>query len=241
MPYRAAVSSGRTSQAEAVEAPGASVVTDARDSAAGFDVVVVASSLGGRAALERVLAPLPADFPAPVLVVQHLSDRGPSLLPALLARRVHLAVRPALAGERLRAGTVYVAPPGRHLVVARDCRSGGEAEVGLCDGPRVSFARPAADRLFASAAEAFGARTLGVVLTGRLFDGAAGAAAIRAAGGVVLAQDPATCEAPDMPRAAIRRRVVDLVLPPGALGAALIGLVMVPGVPALLGLGRRVA
>ncbi len=60
-------------------------------------------------------------------------------------------------------------------------------------------------------------------------------------GGVVLAQDPATCEAPDMPRAAIRRRAVDLVLPPGALGAALIGLVMVPGVPALLGLGRRVA
>nr|ASV46934.1 chemotaxis protein [uncultured bacterium] len=200
-----------------------------------FDVVVIAASLGGREVLEAILDALPADFPAPILVAQHQSDHSPGHLPDLLARRARLRVRHAAAAEAVCPGTVYVAPPGRHLLVA----AGGRCA--LSDGPRVSYARPAADLLFASAAEAFGSRTLGVVLTGRLSDGAAGAAAIRRAGGVVLAQDPATCRAPGMPQAAIARRAAQLALPPAALGAALVGLVAVPGMTAVLGLRPRAA
>jgi two-component system chemotaxis response regulator CheB len=197
---------------------------------AGFDVVVIAASLGGRETLERVLGPLPVDFPAPIVVVQHLHPLSPGCLPGLLARRTALAVVHARPEAPLRGGTVYVAPPGRHLLVTRARRCA------LSDGPRVNFARPAADLLFASAAESFGARTLGVVLTGRLSDGASGAAAIRRAGGVVLAQDPATCVAPDMPRATIERAGAQFVLPPATLAAALIALVALPGVPSLFGL-----
>jgi two-component system chemotaxis response regulator CheB len=200
-----------------------------------FDVVVVGASLGGRAVLEALLAPLPADFPAPILVAQHIDERMRSHLPELLARHSRMPVRHATAGERLQAGTVYVAPPGRHLLVADDARCA------LSDGPRVSFARPAVDLLFASAAEQFGARTLGLVLTGRLFDGAAGAAAIHAAGGVVIAQDPSSCRAAEMPRAAIRRGATRFTLPPSTLAAALVSLVAVPGATVLFGLGARAA
>ncbi len=232
MPYQNELPAPCTTRAVAWEAK-ESPAAGARRVGPGFDVVVIAASLGGREVLEAILDVLPADFPAPILVVQHQAEGGPGYLPDLLARRTRLSVRHAAAEGVLCPGTVYVAPPGRHLLVA----AGGRCA--LSDGPRVSFARPAADLLFASAAEAFGARTLGVVLTGRLFDGAAGAAAIRRVGGVVLAQDPATCRAPGMPQAVIARRAAHLTLPPAALGAALVGLVAVPGMPAILGLRPR--
>jgi two-component system, chemotaxis family, protein-glutamate methylesterase/glutaminase len=193
------------------------------DARAEFDIVVVATSLGGRDALERLLAPLPADFAVPILVVQHVNARAPSYLPELLARRTLLAVRHAGSGERLRASTVYVASPDRHLTVGVDRRCL------LSDGPPVAYSRPSADPLFVSAAGVFGARTLGVILTGRLSDGSAGAEAIQRAAGVVLAQSPVSCRAAAMPEAAIARGVVDLVLPLASLGAALLALVTTPG------------
>jgi two-component system chemotaxis response regulator CheB len=200
-----------------------------------FDVVVIAASLGGPDVLAQVLASLPSDFPVPVLIVQHLAAHPRSYLPELLASSTQLPVRHAKAGDRLQRATVYVAPQGRHLVIDSDGRCG------LLDGPRVSFARPSADRLFRSAAAVFGARALGVVLTGRLSDGAGGAEAIRSAGGLVMAQAPETCRAPEMPLAAIELGAVALTLPPKALGAALHTLVAVPGVPALFGLAQRPA
>ena len=200
-----------------------------------FEVVVVATSLGGRSALAELLAPLPPDFPVPVMVVQHVDPRSPSLLPELLARHTMLVVKQAEDGERLSAATVYVAPPGRHLLVS------AERRCVLSDAPPVWFARPAADPLFRSAAEMFGARTLAVILTGKLCDGADGAVAIRNAGGVVLAQDPATCRAPGMPRAALERGGAHLSLPLARLGPALSALVSVRGAPALFGLQSRVA
>jgi two-component system chemotaxis response regulator CheB len=196
-------------------------------------VVVLAASLGGLSAIEQVLAPLPADFAAPVVVVQHISPRRPSQFPELLLRRLRLAVRWANEGQRLCPGTVYLAPRDRHLVMtARDVCA-------LSDGPRVHWARPAADPLFESVAEHYGPRALAVVLTGRLSDGAAGALALRRAGGVVIAQDPATCAAPDMPRAVIRLGAADFVLPLTGVSNAMLSLVAVPGTAALFGVAGR--
>lgn len=196
---------------------------------AGFDVVAIAASLGGLQVLRDVLSALPADFSAPILVVQHLSGTFPTSFTDFLGRRLRFKVEWARHGATLCARTIYLAPPDRHLTVTARCT----AE--LSDGPRAHFARPAADRLFASAAASFGPRALGIVLSGRLEDGALGAAAIHRAGGVVLAQDPRTCRAPDMPEAAIRSGAVDFVLPPETLASALVSLVMVPGARALFG------
>ena len=181
-----------------------------------FDLVVVAASLGGLETLGRILGPLPADFPVPIAVVQHLPAGFASQLPALLGRDTRLGVRWAEPGLLLRAGTVHVAPPDRHLLVSPTLRCRFSV------APRGRGARPAADLLFRSAAEACGARVLGLVLTGRLRDGAAGAVALRAAGAVVIAQDPATCHAPGMPTAAITAGGADLVLSPEAIVEALL-------------------
>jgi two-component system chemotaxis response regulator CheB len=182
-----------------------------------------------------LLEPLRADFPAPIVVVQHLDAHAPSYLPELLARRTRLAVKSAGNGDALCASTVYIAAPGRHLVIGPDRRCL------LSDEPPVRFSRPSADPLFGSAADVFGRRTLGVILTGRLTDGTIGAGAIRRAGGVVLAQEPATCRAPEMPEAAIQQGLVHVVLPPASLGAALSVLVCVRGARALFGLDSRAA
>ena len=188
-----------------------------------FDIVAIAASWGGPSAIATVLAGLPADFPAAVAVVQHRSAGYPSFLVDLLGRRTALAVAEAEDGAALRAGMVHVAPPDRHLLV----RPGGT--MALSRAGRHQFARPSADLLFASAAECHRERAIAVVLTGKQQDGAAGAWAVKAMGGRVLAQDPATCEAPDMPAAAIRSGCVDFVLPLDRIAAVLVALTMAPG------------
>lgn len=196
-----------------------------------FDVVVLASSAGGISVLKTLVERLPESFPAPIMVVQHRPAFQPDLLRQILAQRTPMRVVQAETGQPLVAGRVYVAPPGRHLEVS---------DQGLCqltDGDRVNFCRPAADILFSSAARRFGSRTLGVVLTGFLHDGAAGTSAIRAAGGVVIAQDPSTCLASSMPLAAIRNGA-DFLLPPRAISAALVSLVATTGVAEMFGVGR---
>lgn len=189
--------------------------------AAAFDVVVVAASLGGIRALPVMLAALPPAFPASVLIVQHRALGSGGL--SAWARASRLPVTDAVDGGRLRAGRVVVAPPGAHLELS------GERILRLSNAAPVNFVRPAADVLFASAARVFGPRVLGVVMTGRFHDGAEGARAIHASGGMVLAQDPLDSEAPDMPRAAIATGCVDHVLPLRALADAVVSLVMVPG------------
>ena len=189
-----------------------------------FDLVALAASIGGPAALQTLLAALPAEFPAAVVVVQHRSPAYPGLLTGLLRRRAALDVVDAEDGMPLRPGAIHVAPAGRHLVVRPDRR------LALTETAPNQYARPSADVLFASAAECYGDRAIAVVLTGRHQDGAAGAWAIRATGGRVLAQDPARCEAPEMPAAAIRSGSVDFVLPLEQMAPALVSLVMAPGV-----------
>ena len=181
-----------------------------------FALVVVAASAGGLPALAGLLSSLPATFPVPVAVVQHVGPRQ-SLVAAILGRRAALHVKDVQAGEALLAGVVYVAPPDQHLIVT----AGLVAQLNHTEP--VHFLRPSADRLFESAARSCGP-VIGVILTGTGSDGAAGVAAIKAAGGVVIAQDEASSAFFGMPQAAIGTGGVDFVLPLIAIGPALIEL-----------------
>jgi two-component system chemotaxis response regulator CheB len=178
-------------------------------------IVALAASAGGPHALETVLASLDRAFPVPIVVVQHLHRTHPSLLAPILDRSCPLDVHEARAGEALLPATVYVGPPDRHLVVT------DSATVGLEDSDLVHFVRPSADVLFASAAAAFGARLVAVVLTGAGIDGTAGIQEVKRRGGTVLAQDEATSASFGMPGSAIRTHDVDEVLPLEEIGPAL--------------------
>jgi two-component system chemotaxis response regulator CheB len=181
----------------------------------GYDLVVIGGSAGGIAALHALLGPLPASFPLPILVVQHLAPTLPSRLPAVLGYRTALRCKWAEEGERLKGGTVYVGPPDRHLLVTPHRRAR------LCDGPRQGWWRPAVDRLFESAAEGFGERAVGIVLSGAMWDGASGIAALREAGALTLAQDEPSAGHFDMPACAIDLGKADVVLPPAKIAQAL--------------------
>jgi two-component system, chemotaxis family, protein-glutamate methylesterase/glutaminase len=171
-----------------------------------FEIAALAASAGGFAAFSEILSGLPADFPAPVLLLQHLSIRYRSLLPELLARVTSLEVVQAQDRDELLPGRVYVAPPGLHLLVRPD------RTLALSDSEPVWFTRPAADRLFKSLPASFGSRAVGVILTGRGCDGAQGIQAIHRAGGTTIAQSPKSCTAAGMPSAAIETGCVDMVL-----------------------------
>jgi two-component system, chemotaxis family, protein-glutamate methylesterase/glutaminase len=173
----------------------------------GFDVVVIGTSWGGLRALGRLLPALPADFPAPVVVAQHRdADSEDELLSRLLTRDTKLNVIDADDKAPLAPGTVLLAPPGYHLLLAD-----GYVELS-CDAP-VQFSRPSIDVLFESASEAFGAGVVGVLLTGANADGAAGLAEIQRRGGRTIVEDPETAERPEMPRAALERMSPDHVVP----------------------------
>jgi two-component system chemotaxis response regulator CheB len=169
-------------------------------------VVAMAASAGGVEALRRVVAGLPADFPAAICVVLHIPATSRSLLAPILDRDGPLRAVVAFDGAPLRPGTIYVAPADRHLLIRRDA-------VELSRGPKENGVRPAADPMFRSLAAAWGDRAVAVVLSGAMGDGSAGAAAVAAAGGTVLVQDPAEALAPGMPASAIAAapaRVVSL-------------------------------
>ena len=181
-------------------------------------VVAIGASAGGLRALSLILAALPADFPAPLLVVQHLSPDFPSQLAHILGRHTLLHVKQAAQGDRLRPGWVYVAPPDRHLLACAD------GTLTLTTTPRVHHCGPSVDVLFTSVAASFGVRSVGVVLTGGDGDGAAGIEAIKEAWGVTVAQDLPTSQQPSMPRLAAATGAVDFVLPLTGIAAALVDL-----------------
>src|ERR1700721_1635517 len=162
----------------------------------GRDIVVVAASAGGIEALRGLLSQLPATVPAALLVVLHVPAAGGKVLPGILARAGRLSARAAGDGEAPLPGPVYVAPPDRHILLVGD-------KIRLSQGPRHNGHRPAADPLFISAALSGGPRTMAVVLSGTLDDGAAGAAAVERRGGVVAVQDPGESAYDGMPRAAM--------------------------------------
>jgi two-component system chemotaxis response regulator CheB len=191
-----------------------------RTSGAAFDIVAMAASAGGLTALSRVLAALPADFPAVIVVVQHLDPRHRSLMADILSRRTPLRVKQAEEGEQVSPATVYIAPPNRHLLVNSD------GTLSLSQSEMVHFLRPSADLLFESVAASYRERAIAVVLTGTGSDGAMGVQAIKKMGGTVIAQDEDTAEFFGMPSAAMHSGSVDFVLPLDEIPAALVTLVI---------------
>jgi two-component system chemotaxis response regulator CheB len=187
--------------------------------AASFDVIGLAASAGGLNALSVVLGCLPTDFPAALVVVQHLDPRHRSLMADILDRRTPLIVRPANEGSSLEQGVVFIAPPNRHLLVNPD------GSLSLSQSELVHFVRPSADLLFESLAASYKERAIGVVLTGTGSDGSMGVEAIHKMGGTVIAQDEASAEFFGMPLAAIHTGSVDFVLSLEEIAPALMKLI----------------
>lgn len=182
------------------------------------DIIVMGGSAGGIEALLSVVRSLPKDLPAAVFVVVHVPAYSVSRLPEILTRNANLPAAHAKHGERIQHGRIYIAPPDHHLVLRSQ-------RVELSRGPRENHSRPAIDPLFRSAARAFGPRVTGVILSGALYDGAAGLLAVKGRGGTAIVQDPNEATVPSMPRSALRLVEVDSILPAGSIGDELTRLV----------------
>lgn len=168
-------------------------------------VVVIGASAGGLEALRSLVGGLPADFPAAVCVVMHMSPQSPGILHDILTRSGPLPAVTPRNMERLLPGRIYVAPPDCHLLVEPD-------RVRVTKGPRENRFRPAIDPLFRSAAQVYGPAAVGVVLTGNLDDGTAGLWTVKQLGGVAVVQDPHDAMFPSMPLSAITHVQVDHVV-----------------------------
>jgi two-component system, chemotaxis family, protein-glutamate methylesterase/glutaminase len=162
-----------------------------------------------------VLAALPEDFPAALVVVQHLDPRHRSLMAEILGKATALPVKEAREGDRLETGRAYIAPPNRHLLVNPD------HTLSLTQTELVHFVRPSADLLFESTAASYRERAIAVVLSGSGKDGAMGVKAIKKMGGTVIVQDEKTAEFSGMPEAARETGMVDFVLPLKEIAPAL--------------------
>ena len=179
-------------------------------------LLAVAASTGGPPALARLLGALPADFPLPVLLVQHMGASFMAGFADWLNGLVPLSVRLAREGVVPRPGEVHVAPGDRHLAL------GGAGALRIDDGPPVGGQRPAATVLFRSVAEVLGPRGVGVVLTGMGEDGARGLLELRRAGGMTIAEDESTAVVYGMPAAAVRLGAAGLSLPLDAIAPRLL-------------------
>jgi two-component system chemotaxis response regulator CheB len=171
-----------------------------------IDCVVIGASAGGVEALAVLLPALPATFHPSLLIVLHLPRQGPSLLVEIYAKRCTLPIREADDKEPLEPGTVYFAPPDYHMLVERN------RQIALSADEPVHFSRPSIDVLFESAADVYGERLLGIILTGGNEDGAAGLHAIHQAGGVTVVQQPDSAKVPLMVVSALQRGPADFVL-----------------------------
>jgi two-component system chemotaxis response regulator CheB len=176
----------------------------------GAEVVAIAASTGGPSGLQTLVSALPAGLHATILIVQHIPRGFTRSLAERLDARSAIPVREASDGELIEPGRVIIAPAGIHT---RLKRRGARVRIVLAEEPRDVLHRPSADVLMASAASAFGPRAVGVVLTGMGSDGTEGLRAIRAAGGLTLAESEETCVIYGMPKAAVAAGVVSRIVP----------------------------
>ncbi len=181
-------------------------------------IVGIAASTGGPAAIRSILAQLPATFPAPVLIVQHMSDGFIDSVAASLDTSVPMKVKVATDGERLRPGIAYLAPDGCQLGVS------GRSRIRVSDDVPVDGFKPSGSYLFSSIARAFRAHALAVVLTGMGSDGTEGLRTLRMAGGKAIAQDETSSVVFGMPKSAIGAGLVDFVLPLESIGEKILAL-----------------
>jgi two-component system, chemotaxis family, protein-glutamate methylesterase/glutaminase len=181
-------------------------VSASESATCGIDAVVIGASAGGIEVLSVLLSMIPADCRVSFFIVVHIPRERPSLLPELFASRCALPVREGEDKEPVQQGTVYFAPPDYHMMIDR-----GPA-VALSSDEPVHFSRPSIDVLFDSAADIYGERLAGVILTGANQDGAEGLAAIGRAGGRTIVQEPGSAAAAVLPRAALEAGPVDAVL-----------------------------
>jgi two-component system, chemotaxis family, protein-glutamate methylesterase/glutaminase len=177
------------------------------------DLVAIGASAGGFPALIDILGSINYEFPA-IVIVQHLDPRHKSQMAGLLARKTRKPVKEAEDGEPIVRGTIYVGPPDEHLLVT-------QGRIQLAHSRLIRFSRPSIDIMFGSVAATYGAKAIGLILSGSNRDGADGIAAIRRAGGITIAQDPSTAEYRIMPQAAIDTGCVDLTIPLRKIGATL--------------------
>jgi two-component system chemotaxis response regulator CheB len=178
------------------------------------DILALGASAGGFKALRNLAGQFPAGLPASVLVVIHLSDQFYSAFDAILTQAGPLPARFAGDDDTLERGQIYIAPAGSHMLI-----DGARLQLG--HGPRENHARPAIDPLLRSMALCCGPRSVGVVLTGTLGDGASGLAALKECGGITVVQDPEDAAFPEMPATALHRSKPDYVVGLRSMGSLL--------------------
>jgi two-component system chemotaxis response regulator CheB len=190
----------------------------------GRDIIVIGASAGAVPALQRLMAALPPDLPAAILIAVHIWPRAESYMPEILTRAGPLRAQAGVHGAPIVTGRIYVAPSDRHMMVE-------DGKLFISQGPRENRFRPAINPLFRSAAIAFRQRVIGVILTGMLDDGAAGLWAVKQCGGVAVVQSDAQFN--EMPKHAIESVDVDHVVPLAEIAPLLVRLTReVPPVPA---------
>jgi two-component system chemotaxis response regulator CheB len=170
------------------------------------NIIVIGASAGGFEALKKLVRNLPKDLQASIFIVWHMSPDVRGILPQILNREETVPAAHAVDGEAIEANRIYVAPPDHHLLVE-------EGRVRVTKGPKENRFRPAVDPLFRSAAYSYGARAIGVILSGALDDGTSGLWTIKHHGGTAVVQDPSDAEVPSMPENALREVDVDYSVP----------------------------
>jgi two-component system, chemotaxis family, protein-glutamate methylesterase/glutaminase len=178
------------------------------------DIIVIGGSAGSHSVLRQITSDLPADISASIFIATHVPMGSAGYLAQALSSASKLPVSRATDGQPVERGHIYTAVPDRHLLLV-------DGIMRLGDGPRENMTRPAIDPLFRSAALAYGPRTVGVVLSGMLNDGASGLAAIKACGGTAVVQHPLDAQADQMPLAALEAVTPDAVAPAGEIGRLL--------------------
>lgn len=180
-----------------------------------YRLVAIGSSTGGPVALQHVLTQLPATFPLPILLIQHMPSTFTPAFAQRLNQQCQITVKEAEDGEMLQKGTAYLAPGGRQMgLVDR----GGQVRVRVYDGDASLHYKPSVDLAFTSAAEVFPGKVLSVIMTGMGADGREGARALKKGGATVWAQDEASCVIYGMPAAVVEANLADQVLPLGEIG-----------------------
>ncbi len=183
-----------------------------------YEAIVIGASAGGTKALLKIVPELPPKSCPPVMVVRHVREGSDFHLPDVLDQKSGVLVKEAYDKEPIHPGTVFMAPPGYHLLVEED------GTLALSTESKVCNARPSVDVLFESAAKVFEDKLVGIILTGANSDGSRGLKEIKAFGGLTIVQDPATAESNTMPMEAIKTVEVDHVLELDAIGPFLKGL-----------------